>query len=152
MLRRLPRRSNVTRYPLIRYWGEGARARSYLWSWKQPNVERSLYIGWIVTLLPFGGVQILLAALMAVLLKGNLTVATGLQFISNPLTAAPLYVSTYFVGKQVMSVAGLEPEGWLSGALAFLVAGGLVCGIAAALVSQIALRLWKARRARLWGT
>lgn len=151
MLRRLPRRSNVTRYPLIRYWGEGARERGYLWSWKRPNVSRALYVGWIITLMPFGGIQILLAALLAVIFKANLTVAAGLQFISNPLTAAPLYVSTYFVGKQALSLAGLAPQGWVSGTAAYLVAGGLLCGVAAGAISQLALHLWKARHARLRG-
>lgn len=149
MLRRLPRRSNVARYPLIKYWGQGARERGYLWSWKQPNVSRALYVGWIVTLLPFGGIQILLAAVLAVAFKANLTVAAGLQFVSNPLTAAPLYVSTYFVGKQALTLAGLVPQGWISGAAAYLVAGGLLCGVAAGAVSQLALHLWKARQARL---
>jgi hypothetical protein len=152
MLRRLPRRSNVVRYPLIKYWGQGARKRGYLWSWKQPNVSRALYVGWIVTLMPFGGIQILLAALLAVVFKANLTVAAGLQFVSNPLTAAPLYVSTYFVGKQALTLAGLVPQGWIGGAAANLVVGGLISGVSAAALTQLVLHLWKARHAKLCGT
>lgn len=128
-LKPLPRRSNVHRYPVIRFFGERARKRPYLWSWKRPQMTRSYYIGWVVTLLPIGGVQILLAVLLCMLFRANIPIAAALQFVSNPFTAAPILITTYNAGKAVLSPFGYMPGSWVFGLATNLSVGALVVGL-----------------------
>jgi len=136
-LKRLPRRSNVTRYPVIKYWGESAKKRSYLWSWKRPHTITAYYIGWIVTLLPLGGIQIAVAAALSIAFKANLTIAAALQFVSNPITAAPIYLLTYFVGKGLLSPLGVVPSGIVSGTAIYLLVGGIATGVVLGCLSHL---------------
>lgn len=98
LMRPLPRRSNLGRYPILKYFAGPARRMPFLWSYRPEHVRPALYIGSILTLLPLIGVQLVLALAACVLLRGNLPITAALQLISNPLTAAPLYGLTYAVG------------------------------------------------------
>ncbi len=98
LMRPLPRRSNLARYPILKYFAGPARRMPFLWSYRPEHVRPALYIGSILTLLPLIGAQLVLALAACVVLRGNLPIAAALQFISNPLTAAPLYGLTYAVG------------------------------------------------------
>ena len=137
MLRRLPRRSNVHRYPLIKYFGSYAKKTPEIWSWKRPQVVRSYYVGWVITLLPAGGIQILLALILAIAFKANVPVAAGLQFVSNPLTAAPILFSTYHIGKGSLGVFGLAPAGMATGIAANLVIGAILGGLVIAALCHL---------------
>lgn len=147
-LKRLPHRSNVTRYPLIKYWGKSARERSYLWSWKRGNLIRSYYVGWIVTLLPLAGVQILIATALAVIFKANLTVAAALQLVSNPLTMAPILVMNYTIGKGMLGAVGIATADPVSGAAAAVTLGGLLTGVSLGALSHLAHGLLASRSPR----
>lgn len=135
-LRKLPRRSNVERYPLLKYLGPRAKRIPDLWSWKRPQVIRAYYIGWVLTLLPIG-LQGLAAIALAIVFKANLPVAVGLQFVSNPLTAAPLLFSTYSIGKGVLWAVGAAPAGIATGIALNLLIGGVVLGLLIAAVSHL---------------
>lgn len=138
MLRRLPRRSNVHRYPLIKYFGPYAKKTPEIWSWKRPQVVRSYYVGWIITLLPAGGIQILLALMLAIAFKANVPVAAGLQFVSNPLTAAPILFSTYHIGKGSLGIFGVAPTGMAAGIAVNLVIGAILGGLLCAAICHFA--------------
>jgi uncharacterized protein (DUF2062 family) len=56
--------------------------------------------------MPALGVQLPAAFLLAVLLRLNVMVLGGLQFITNPLTAPALYYGTYRLGKVVIDASG----------------------------------------------
>jgi uncharacterized protein (DUF2062 family) len=109
-LRYMPRRAVFHRYPVIGRFAQIARARPYLWSMKPQNLTRAFYAGSILALLPVMGVQLPLAFALALLLRTNLMVMGGLQFITNPATAAPIYARTYVVGKAIINATGLAPE------------------------------------------
>lgn len=105
-LRFVPRRARMHKYPLIGRFAEFARQRSYLWSLRSENVRPALYFGSILAFQPTLGVQLSVALVLSVLLRLNFMVMGGLQFISNPFTAAPLYYGTYQLGSAVIGASG----------------------------------------------
>lgn len=105
-LRFLPRKARFHRYPLIGRFADVARKRAYLWSFRSEDVRPSLYAGPIVALLPIMGVQAPAAFLLALLLRSNVMLLVGLQFITNPFTAAPIYYGTYQLGQTVIQASG----------------------------------------------
>lgn len=106
LLRFVPRRAMLHKYPLIGRFAEFARKRSFLWSFKSEHMRPAFYAGSILSLLPVMGVQLPLALMLSLLLRGNFMVAGGLQFITNPFTAAPIYYATHQLGAKLISVSG----------------------------------------------
>lgn len=106
MLRFMPRRAVMHKYPLVGRFAEGARQRAYLWSLKPEHMRPAFYAGSILSLLPVMGVQLPLALLLSILLRANFMVLGGLQFITNPFTAAPIYYATHQLGAYVIRHAG----------------------------------------------
>lgn len=148
-LRPLPRRANVARYPVIKWFAEAARRRPYLWSFKRAHVVPSLYVGAVLALMPVYGLQIVLGLALAILVRGNLTVMVALQMITNPLTLGPIYVGTYALGKWLIGLTGYgEGIGELGTRVNALMLGGLAGGLLLALALDLGWRLlaWEARR------
>jgi uncharacterized protein (DUF2062 family) len=106
LLRWLPRRARLHKYPLIGRFADYARSRSYLWSFRTEHVRGGFYLGSILSLLPTLGVQLPIALLLAVFLRLNFMVVGGLQFLTNPFTAAPIYYSTYQLGHAIITGSG----------------------------------------------
>ena len=108
VLRWMPRRTNVHRYPVLRWFSEATRKRSYLWCFRVRKVVPSLYAGCILALLPLYGIQLPLAVALAFLLRANLPVLFSLQFITNPLTVLPCYFAAYQIGRVLLNLLGIE--------------------------------------------
>ena len=106
LLRYVPRRALFHKYPIVGRFAAEARKRAFLWSFKSAHVRPALYAGSILALQPILGVQLPVAFLCAVLLRLNVMVLGGLQFITNPFTAAPLYYGTYQLGLTVINASG----------------------------------------------
>ena len=70
-LRPLPRRANIHRYPILRHFSSAAKKRIYLWSFRAENVLPSIYVGSVLPFLPIYGLQLPLAFLFALFLRGN---------------------------------------------------------------------------------
>ena len=109
-LRFMPRRARFHRYPLIGRFADIARKRDYLWSFRTESVRPALYVGSIVALLPLLGVQVAIAFVLALLFRANVMILVGLQFITTPFTAPPLYFGTYHVGLVAIEAAGFDTE------------------------------------------
>ena len=62
-LRPLPRRSNIHRYPILKFFTEAARKRVYIWCCVE-NAVPAIYAG-ILTLMPLYGIQIPTAIILA---------------------------------------------------------------------------------------
>lgn len=107
-LRILPRRTNIHRYPVLKWFSNTARQRSFLWSFRVQEVVPALYAGLILAFLPLYGIQILLAFLLALLFRANLPVMVGLQFITNPLTVIPIYFTAFQIGRLSLNLIGME--------------------------------------------
>jgi hypothetical protein len=126
-LRRLPRRTNIHRYPVLKWFARTARARSYLWCFRVKTVVPAIYAGCILSLLPLYGVQLMLAFILALVLRANLPILFGLQFITNPLTAIPIYFASFQIGRICLHLIGIHTpqlnrqeaaalfSGWTSG-------------------------------------
>lgn len=107
-LRPLPRRATIHRYPILKFFSEAARKRSYIWSFRVENAVPAIYAGSILTLMPIYGIQVPLALLLALLLRGNLPILAGLQIVSNPLTVVPLWVADFQIGRTMLGVVGID--------------------------------------------
>ncbi len=91
------------RYPIIGRFAASLRPRSYLWSIRRADVRRAYYAGSVISFLPLFGIQMPLALLAALLLRCNFMVLGGLQFITNPFTAGPIYYLTHELGVAVLA-------------------------------------------------
>ncbi len=105
-LRFMPRRAMFHKYPLIGRFADLARQRSYLWSFKTTEVRPALYLGSLLAFMPMMGVQLPAAFLLALVLRANVMILGGLQFITNPVTAGVIYVGTYQLGRAVIDASG----------------------------------------------
>ncbi len=148
LLRPLPRRANVHRYPVIKWFAQRAKRYPFLWSLGRAQVLPALYAGMVLSLSPLYGVQILLALGLALLLRANLTITVGLQMIVNPLTIAPIYGLTAWLGSWLMTLAGVGAD--LPRALFLanaLFVGGAAAGLVLASLAHLGWRLaaWEAR-------
>lgn len=109
-LRPLPRRANVHRYPILKFFAESARKRIYLWSFRVENAVPAIYAGCILTLMPLYGLQIIGALLLALWLRANLPILVALQFVSNPITVIPIWFSAYRIGRNCLELFGVEVD------------------------------------------
>jgi len=106
VLRFVPRRAALHRYPLVGRFAEIARKRSFLWSFRMQHLRPAFYSGAILAVMPVMGVQLPVAFILALLLRANFMILGGLQFITNPVTAAPIYYATHQLGKTVIRWSG----------------------------------------------
>jgi uncharacterized protein (DUF2062 family) len=107
-LRPLPRRTNMHRYPILKFFAKATRKRIYIWSFRVENAVPAIYVGSILTLMPLYGIQIPLAIILALLLRANLPIIVGLQVVSNPLTVLPIWFAAYQIGRMILSVIGIN--------------------------------------------
>ena len=147
LLRPLPRRTNLARYPVLRHFADAARKNPHLWSFQTDAVRRAIYVGAILAFLPIYGLQLFLGLGAAMLFRANLAIVCAFQLITNPLTAGPVYYVAYRIGSWLIQTLefghGREAMGTRFNAL---VLGGLVLGLTAAVIADLAHRfiLWEA--------
>jgi uncharacterized protein (DUF2062 family) len=72
------------------------------WSLNRRNVTRAFSLGLLLAFVPLP-VHVVLAAALALLLRLNLPAAVAGTLIVNPLTAVPLYIIAYRVGRLLLS-------------------------------------------------
>jgi len=106
VLRFVPRRTAFHRYPLVGRFAAIARKRAFLWSFKIQHLRPAFYSGSILAVMPVLGVQVPAAFLLALLFRANFMVLGAIQFITNPVTAAPIYYATHTLGSQVIEWSG----------------------------------------------
>lgn len=150
-LRPLPRRANLARYPILKWFADAARKRPYLWSFKRPHVMASLYAGSVLALMPVYGLQVAIGLVLAILVRGNLTVMVALQMLTNPLTLGPIYYGTHALGQFLITRVGYgEGATGLGNHINALVVGGIVGGLLLSVVVDGLWRLlsWEARHFR----
>jgi uncharacterized protein (DUF2062 family) len=107
-LKYVPRRDNIHRYPILKYFAEAARKRTYLWSFRVTEVIPALYAGWILTLVPVMSIQIAIACILSFLFRANIMILVALQFVSMPFTVPFLWYIAYKVGAFFVSKLGTE--------------------------------------------
>ena len=107
-MRPLPRRSNIHRYPVLKWFAKTAYDRSYLWSFKGNAMVQALFWGIWIAMLPIVGIQMIVVFLLALIVRANLPLIVALQWISNPFTMAPIYFADYEIGLLILKLFGVE--------------------------------------------
>mgnify|MGYP001332862120 FL=1 len=107
-MRPLPRRSNIHRYPVLKWFAKTAYDRSYLWSFKGNAMVQALFWGIWIAMLPIVGIQMLVVFFLALIVRANLPLIVALQWISNPLTMAPIYFADYEIGLLILELFGVD--------------------------------------------
>lgn len=137
-----------------------------LWHLNRRSVAGGVAVGLFCAFLPLPG-QIPIAALLAVALKGNLFLAAGATWISNPITYFPLFYFNFRVGSAIIGQPADAPEFeltldsiWsnLSAIGIPLTLGSLLLGLLAGMLAYFGIQLswryyvvqvWEKRKARI---
>lgn len=81
----------------MRWIAKWLHKRPYLWALNRKTVAKGVGAGLLVAFIPIPA-QIILASLMALLLRANLPVAIASTLISNPFTFVPINFLIYHIG------------------------------------------------------
>jgi uncharacterized protein (DUF2062 family) len=109
ILRYIPRKASIHKYPILNKFADSARKRPYLWSFRISEATPALYLGWIVTFMPIpSALQIVVAFFLAMACRANVMILTCLQLLSNPFTFVPMWLLTYNVGSHVTGFFGVK--------------------------------------------
>ncbi len=151
LLRWMPRRATIDRYPVLKWFAAAARKRPYLWSFKVSSCTPAFYCGSIISFLPLVGIQIPLSFLGALACRANLPITVALQVISNPVTVPFLYPMYFLLGRRIMRFVGLGEElNPIFGAMQATFLGGAVIGLCVGFVLDMLYRffVYEARKHR----
>jgi hypothetical protein len=102
----LPSHESIKRNRAIAFFGSALQHHN-LWHLNRRSVAGGVAVGLFCGLVP-GPLQMLSAALLAVVLRVNLPVAAATTWYTNPLTIVPLYYAAYKLG---LFVTGGAPDG-----------------------------------------
>lgn len=108
LLRWLPRRATMHRYPILKWFAASARRRNYLWSFRTRAAIPAIYAGCILSFTPIYGIQVPIALMLAFFLRANLPLLVGLQFLTNPVTVLPVYFAAFVIGRTILQLLGIE--------------------------------------------
>lgn len=108
ILRWLPRKATIHRYPLVGRFASSARKHGFLWSFRTAEALPALYAGFLLAFTPIYGLQIPIAFFLALKLRANLPILLGLQMLTNPLTAIPIYFASYNIGRIALELVGFS--------------------------------------------
>ena len=87
-------------------------ANPKLWHWSRRGVAMGVAIGLFVGfLIPVA--QFLLAAAVAVVLRGNLPIAAAGTLVTNPLTVPPIYFAAYHLGAWATGTSATAAVSWV---------------------------------------
>lgn len=98
ILRPMPRKSNVHKYPILKYFAETARKRTYLWEFRRRNVLAGIWVGWFVALVPIYSMQMLVAFIISIPARANCIISMALQWVTNPVTIPFILFGQYALG------------------------------------------------------
>jgi len=127
-----------------------------LWRLSRKPVAKAFMVGIFCAFLPIP-LQMLVAAIGAIIVGANLPVSVGLVWITNPLTMPPIFYCSYVVGTWIVDVQEHADFAWdyhslmenLSAIWWPLLAGSLVCGVILSAISYLAINrfwIWHVRR------
>lgn len=147
ILRPLPRRTNLHRWPVLKWFATAARKSPYLWRMGEREIRMAIYLGSIIAFLPIFGAQFVIAFFVALAVRANLLVIMSVQLVTNIVTAAPIYLFTAKFGSWLVDLWGLPPlhPGVVS-ATYNMVIGGFVVGLIFGFIADLIFRLFIFRR------
>ncbi|WP_017905782.1 DUF2062 domain-containing protein [Pseudomonas asplenii] len=156
--RYMPDPRSIREHKHLRFFGRLLHDPN-LWHLNRHSVSRAMAVGLFAALMPIP-LQMLLAAALAISLRGNLPIAVSLVWLTNPLTMPPIFYCTYKLGTWVMNVPprSLPDEltwAWISEQLStlwqpFLLGSVLLGLLMAALGYCLTMGYWRWWVARQW--
>lgn len=154
--RRLSRRG--MRGTFLHNWLGDRILEKWLWKPTRDSLARAWLVGWPITVIPFLPGQSVFACIAALLVRGNLLLCIGLQFLSTPLTAPVHLPACYFVGEVVRGAHPVDvwrevrgkPQLLLTGhAVTSLYLGAVVIGMLGGAAGYAIIRgTWRESRPR----
>jgi len=153
ILRQLPDRSRLRRSLLYRVFGKSILAKD-LWHFDARSLAGGVSLGLFIAFTPTIPFQMILACLGALYFRVNLPIALLACWTTNPLTAAPIYMTAWWIGGFVLHMIPLADEyvaAYGEGRRARIIMGSfclwtgcLVLATTAALLGNLLVRwLWK---------
>lgn len=153
ILRRLPDRNRLRRSFLYRVFGKGILARD-LWHFDARSLAGGASLGLFIAFTPTIPFQMLLACVGALYFRVNLPIALLACWVTNPITAVPIYMSAWRLGHFVLyaipyadeylAAYGEAKRGRVIMGSFCLWTGCLILATAAAIVGNVLIRwLWK---------
>lgn len=149
--RHLPRAHEIRDRPQLRLLGRLLQD-PFLLHLNRRSVAGGVAVGLFTAFIPLP-LQMLIAALLAILLRVNLILSVALVWISNPVTIPPMFYFTYVVGTWLIGApvinSGFEPSlAWFWDRFSViwqpLLLGSLVVGSVVALAGYGAIHmLWR---------
>ena len=130
-----------------------------LWHLNRHSVARAMAVGLFAAFIPIP-MQMLLAASLAIPVRGNLPISIGLVWLTNPITMPPVFYCTYKLGAWMMQLPAISlPEHlsleWITSELGALwqpfLLGSFVTGVVcAALGYSLTMLYWRWWVRRSW--
>ncbi len=165
MLRRLlqrwlPDAQTLGQHKSLRFLGD-ALHQPCLWVMNRRSLAVACAVGLFVAFIPLPG-QMAMAALGAIWFHGNLPVAVGLVWLTNPVTMPPIFYLAYKLGAWVLHIPPApfhfeaNLQWFLSGMQTVLppfLLGCLLCGCIFSLSGYMLIHfVWRWRVANRWKT
>ncbi|MBA6412123.1 DUF2062 domain-containing protein [Parahaliea sp. F7430] len=132
---------------------------SNLWHINRYSASMAFFVGLFVAFVPLPG-QMVIAALLAILLRCNLPISISLIWVTNPLTMPPIFYMAYKVGALLIDVPVQSVEfdlswEWLSSNLLAIwepfLLGCLICGLFFGSMGYFIISmLWRWRVVSMW--
>jgi uncharacterized protein (DUF2062 family) len=154
----LPKEHDLRREGTLRLFGSRLRNRE-LWHLSRNSVAGAVSVGLFCACVPVPG-QMVLAAGAAVLLGYNLAIAVVSVWITNPITAPPIFFAAYKLGAHLLDRAPRAVEfemsmDWFLSEFGViwepLLLGGVILGLLSAVVGNLVVRgLWRLHVIRRW--
>ncbi|GEM_PF-46118 len=158
----IPNASDLRKSGALKPFGEWIYASNY-WHLNRYSASMAFFVGLFVAFLPIPG-QMLVAALLAIRLRCNLPLSVALVWVSNPLTAPPLFYMAYrlgglLIGRPLAIPVGTEETAfdlyWLFAKIGTvwppLLLGCLLLGLFAGSLGYFLIsNIWRWRVARDW--
>lgn len=98
VLRLLPQKSHLERYPLLKHCADRARKSAFLWSFRRQEAFPAFLFGWILCFMPLLGFHFILAVALSFLLRSNVLIMCAIQLATMPLTLPLIWPLVYQVG------------------------------------------------------
>ncbi|MFT6916376.1 MAG: hypothetical protein ACJAWL_002711 [Motiliproteus sp.] len=156
--RYLPNEATIKAHPSLKRLGS-ALHNPNLWHLNRTSVSLAFLVGVFCAFLPIP-LQMLVAALLAIMIHSNLPISVGLVWITNPLTMPPIFYFAYrlgswLLGGNVHSIEFTMTLEWITSELSLiwgpLLLGLLVCGLFFAMLSFLTVRwMWAWHVGKIW--
>ncbi|NQZ30438.1 MAG: DUF2062 domain-containing protein [Oceanospirillaceae bacterium] len=145
----LPNEQSLRNNPSLKWLAKYIQHPS-LWHLNRKSVSRAFMVGIFCAFLPIP-MQMLVAALLAILIRSNMVISVSLVWITNPITMPPIFYFTYKVGTYLLGSQALDDNisftleyitQQLSSIWLPLLSGSLFCAVIFGALSYLAINLF----------